>query len=252
MRLIYLALTFFVFVLFSMGSLATTITTDFDSSYGTIETKPCPGSCSDNTLVHNGLTIIDNGGTTNTAVGDGIDETWKWSFDFGSDPNATLIPQPGQSDRLISALLELVLIPKDSLVNTDGFSLANLTPFGGCYPQCDPFDRVIFDLPLNIETTLTIDLLTGDYSGSNALNTEYFGTLGDLIYTKDEIIDSINSGMIAAEFGDDAIIERATLSLSVPEPPSLLLFGVALIFMIGVAKKDQWGHIRTPPNNQQQ
>ncbi|MCF6211641.1 MAG: hypothetical protein L3J88_08625 [Gammaproteobacteria bacterium] len=183
--------------------------------------------------------VVDNGGTTNTGVGDGIDETWSWYFDFRNDDNYKKFMDKGEltdpvtgAPLLSSAVLTLTLTSKDGLGYTDGFSLGNLPLFGGC-GGCDPYDKKIFYLAKDKETTLEINLF-----GNNIL--------GDDIYTAEEIIGIFPitgqyEGRVLATYADDAIINSATLRLTrltvVSEPPILTLMILALLAMIGFKRK---------------
>ncbi len=136
--------------------------------------------------VTNGDFTISSGGLF-SPVGDGIDESTKWNFDFSSDPN---FPFFSSSLPLVSANLTLVLATKHRLVSTDSVRIDGLS---GVKQQ-------ITSLPNGVVTSVTIDLLNiaPDYSSGNILNALYNNA----------------SGIIPMIYQDDAIISQARLELT--------------------------------------
>lgn len=203
MRVLSLALAVIILVSFPVASWAVAIT-----AVATGSSSPRPGSIG-GTLWNGDFFIQDGAGTTNTGAGDGIDESTSWLFDFRTDSDFGSFATAAAP--LATAFLTLELTSKDSLDVTDFFRLGGLTPFGGC-GTCSPVDMSLFDLPTGATQIMQIQLL--DYYTSNDLLT---------------VFDN-NFGMVSAQYGDDAIVSYASLHLArVPEPFTILLFGVGLI-----------------------
>ncbi len=95
--------------------------------------------------VKNGdFTITGNPGAV--AVGEGVDEETRWTFDFSAEPAYSFFT-PAQG--LSSAILTLSLTPRDSLITTDLVRI-DILGFG-------PIAGPIQVLPLNVASTIQID-----------------------------------------------------------------------------------------------
>ena len=122
------------------------------------------------------------GNSNATLVGNGSDELTKWTFDFKRDQNFTFF---SDSLSLESAILTLVLTPKNKLVRTDHFGIKGL-------PKIPVRD---FELPVDITTAVSLNLL-GHYTARQILSA---------LFT--------DSGEIEMWYNDDAIVSHAKLEL---------------------------------------
>lgn len=107
---------------------------------------------------------------------------------------------------MTAALLTLTLTPKTTLVSNDVFGILPLGPV---------VTPAIQGLPLNVTSTVNLDLLS--------------------FYTSDAILArlSAGSGVLSALYTDDAIVSFARLELvssvaAVPEPSYVLVVGGTL------------------------
>lgn len=137
-----------------------------------------------NTLQNGDFTI--NGKLSSPVVGNGVDESTKWNFDFSNDPNFLFF---SSSNALVSAKLTLFLTVK-GYVQTDNVRIDGFPGVAGPIPS----------LPPNTISVVTINLLNvnSSYSSSGILGALYSGTLG----------------VVPMIYQDDAIISHAKLELT--------------------------------------
>lgn len=150
--------------------------------------SPTPGTYPD--PVRNGDFVI-TGHPQAIAVGEGIDEETRWSFDFNADPAYQFFTQ---AQGLTAAVLTLTLTPRNSQVNTDLVRL-DAPGFGNIAGP-------IVVLPVNRTSTIQIDLLAQP------------------TYTPGAILAALaaGNGKLPMAYGDDAIISGARLELSQDTP----------------------------------
>ena len=163
------------------------------------------------TFVHGPFTISyagdpnSFGSTEDVTAGDGLDESWDWSFDYRDayDPlvfNAATV--------LSKAELTLKLVGNSQQVQAGGSENARilwLSTFSVLFPAVDQEITATFDL---------LDYYTSAQVMERFVSTDYDGT-----------------GTIRMRFLDDAVVNYAELSLTtaaVPEPATLLLVGLGL------------------------
>jgi hypothetical protein len=141
------------------------------------------------TVTNGGFTIQRTAEGINTTLGDGIDETTSWTFDFTGDPNFDNFP----STSLAFARLDLTLVPKSTLIIFDVVRIADL-PDITSPPEFE-------NLPVDASTTVQIDLL--DY------------------YSSDDILQVLSQegGQIPMFYADDSIISSARLILTPDTQP---------------------------------
>ncbi|MEM6403487.1 MAG: PEP-CTERM sorting domain-containing protein [Cyanobacteria bacterium P01_D01_bin.116] len=154
------------------------------------------------TSLQNGdFTIKANtGNPAITLLGDGVDETVTWDFDFSNDTNLNSFLS---SNSLTSAVLSLTLSPRSGLITTDSTGIPGVAsvaiPNIPGIPSIGQFGTVTFDLL-------------------------------DFGFNSNAILNALQSGQnsIAWTYNDDAIISNAQLTLvsedavEVPEPTSIL------------------------------
>lgn len=146
--------------------------------------------------------ITDSSGLTRK-IGDGLDEATSWTLDFTQHGNFASFSTTAP---LVSALLTLTLTPVTSL-STDAFWLEGYGYAGTT--EIQPLG------PSSGTTTLQIQLLNY-YSSAIILQSYTQGTLGK----------------ISCMYSDDAIVSYARLELvnAVPEPQSILLLALSIVF----------------------
>jgi len=135
--------------------------------------------------VTNGDFVIA-GNAIATFVGDGVDETTSWKFNFAGDPN---FPSFSTALPLISALLTLTLTPKNPLITTDFVRIEGLPNI---------ITPAIQGLPVGVTSTINLQLL---------------GLSG---YTSNDILGvfAANAGQVPMIYGDDSIVSSAKLELT--------------------------------------
>lgn len=137
----------------------------------------------EDTITNGDFEIARTSAGINTTLGDGIDETTTWTFDFTGDPNFENFP----SGALAFARLDLTMVPKSTLIIFDVVKIEGLTDITSP-PQFE-------GLPVDQSTTVQIDLL------------EY--------YSSDDIMEILSqNGQIPMFYADDAIISSSRLSLT--------------------------------------
>ncbi len=152
-----------------------------------------------------------------TRLGDGIDETVTWDFNFNdSDVNSFL-----SGNSLTSAVLSLTLSPRSGLITTDSTGIAGVA--GVAIPN-------IPGIPALGQTgTVQFDLLDFGFDSNDILNALRFGTPNSISWF----------------YQDDAIISNAQLTLvsedavEVPEHSSILGLFVLGAVGIGSLKRKQ-------------
>ncbi|MEM1393269.1 MAG: PEP-CTERM sorting domain-containing protein [Cyanobacteria bacterium P01_H01_bin.150] len=171
------------------------------------------------TSLQNGdFTIKANtGNPAITLLGDGVDETVTWDFDFSNDTNLNSFLS---SNSLTSAVLSLTLSPQSGLITTDSTGIPGVAsvaiPNIPGIPSIGQFGTVTFDLL-------------------------------DFGFNSNAILNALQSGQnsIAWTYNDDAIISNAQLTLvsedavEVPETTSILGLFVLGAVGIGSLKRKQ-------------
>jgi len=157
--------------------------TIFAEANGSESPQVIPNASLEQTITNGDFTIQRTAEGINTSLGDGIDETTTWTFDFSGDPNFDNFP----SAPLAFARLDLTLTPQSPLIIFDVVRIEGL-PDITSPPQFE-------DLPVDTPTTVQIDLL--DY------------------YSSDDILGVLSeTGQIPMFYADDSIISSARLSLT--------------------------------------
>ncbi|NRD46043.1 hypothetical protein [Corallococcus exiguus] len=136
--------------------------------------------------VKNGDFIITGTGPTAIVVGEGVDEEVRWTFDFNADPAYQFFTQ---AQGLTSAVLTLTLTPKNQLVTTDMVVLD--------VPGFDAIRAPIMTLPVNVTSTIRIDLLAQPS------------------YTAGAILAALaaGKGRVPMRYANDSIVSSAKLEL---------------------------------------
>lgn len=184
----------------------------FDYDGNVLTVGPAATDPLGNPVSNGDFTIIQAPGAVDLAVGNGIDDWTRGTFDFRGDPNYAEFITRGM---ISAATLSLVLTPPDGLSLNDQFNLEN-GPFTG-----DPeIGNQLIDNPLlenGISKIVTLDLL--DYFTSEQLMNFLSGGVGDFV----------GDGRIVLTYGDDTIVSGAMMQLTaIPEPSTLALVGLAL------------------------
>ncbi|MEO0967449.1 MAG: PEP-CTERM sorting domain-containing protein [Cyanobacteria bacterium J06639_18] len=176
------------------------------------------------TSLQNGdFTLTANNGTSTTNLGDGVDETTRWNFDFSGNTNLNSFLSDGN---LKSALLSLTLSPRSGLITTDSTGIPGV---GSVRIPSIPGIPSRGDIG-----TVTFDLLDYGFDASGILNALTSGT----------------ANSIAWVYQDDAIISNAQLTLeseSVPEPTSML--GLFILGAVGIGSLKRKQSLNLVPNN---
>jgi hypothetical protein len=157
--------------------------TIFAEVTGSENPEVIPNASLGQTVNNGGFVIARTSEGINTTLGDGIDETTTWTFDFSGDPNFDNFP----SAPLAFARLDLTMTPKSTLVIFDVLRIEGLTDITSP-PEFE-------NLPVDTPTTVQIDLL------------EY--------YSSDDILQILSeNGQIPMFYADDSIISSARLILT--------------------------------------
>ena len=172
------------------------------------------------TSLQNGdFTLTANNGTSITNLGDGVDETTRWNFDFSNDTNLNSFLSGGT---LKSALLSLTLSPRSGLITTDSTGIPGVGSIK--IPNIPGIPSV------GQIGTVQFDLLDYGFDAGNILTALTSGTPNSISWV----------------YQDDAIISNAQLTLeaedpqAVPEPSSMLSLFVLGAVGISNIKGKQW------------
>ncbi len=167
--------------------------------------------------------------THSSYVGDGEnDETW-WAFDFRNDSNYSIFNS--SANAITSAILSMVLSPTAQFSGGDGFYIPGLN---GSY-SVNNSDK-IGDVGDYIEVQLEL-IGTGGHSAEQILN-KY---LGSGTFGPNGIINDL--GILPSVYFDDALVVSAEISLTkgesapVPEPTTIILFGIGLLGLAGINRR---------------
>ena len=182
-----------------------------------------------NTVTNGGFTITGN--ALAPIVGDGIDDTTYWNFNFNGAGLASFIA----GGPITSAILTLTVTPRQSGVLDDRVYIGNAT--GGFIPAANPaFIGVqntiptLASLPLNATATVTANLVNF-YSPAELLTLLQNGFGGS------------GAGIIPFVYHDDTVTSFASLALTnsvpsgVPEPSTMALMGAGLLGILAWRKK---------------
>lgn len=160
-----------------------------------------------------------NDGTSKTRLGDGWDETVTWDFDFNNDlflnQFITKITLPGA--KIDDAKLTFKFTPTNSLFSTDGTDIA---------PNKSPYIRTtdLFPNPAALTGTklnFTINLFDHGFTSQTLIDA----------FSPNAINPVGGDNKISWRWQDDVIMEEATLTITVPEPATVL--GLAAFGLIG-------------------
>jgi hypothetical protein len=135
------------------------------------------------------FTITGNPGAV--AIGEGVDEETRWVFDFTADPAYAFF---SSALGLTSAVLQLTLTPRDTLITTD---LVRIDA-----PGFSAITGPIQVLPVNVTSTIQIDLLAQPSYEASAIAAAL----------------TSGSGKIPMVYGDDSIVSAAKLELTQRTP----------------------------------
>ncbi|NES85591.1 MAG: PEP-CTERM sorting domain-containing protein [Moorea sp. SIO2B7] len=149
------------------------------------------------------LLKANTGNPPSTLLGDGIDETITWDFDFNTDSALSdfLVAINSGAD-LTSAAITFEVIPTNSLITTDWTGIPSVKSIA--IPN---IPGVTFSV--NQNTVFTLELLDLGFNSTQILNSFNTGTLNSVPWY----------------WQDDVIIKSASLTLeteTTPEPHSLL------------------------------
>lgn len=167
-----------------------------------------PNKITGTSLQNGDFTLTANNGTSTTYLGDGVDETTKWDFDFSNNTNLNSFLSDGN---LKSALLSLTLSPRSGLITTDSTGIPGMGSVK--IPNIPGIPSV------GKIGTVTFDLLDYGFDANNILTALTSGTANSISWV----------------YQDDAIISNAQLTLeseSVPEPTSML--GLFVLGAVGI------------------
>ncbi|MCY1073813.1 CARDB domain-containing protein [Archangium lansingense] len=141
--------------------------------------------------VENGDFVITGTGPGAIVIGEGTEEETRWTFDFNADPAFQFFTQ---AQGLTSAVLTLTLTPRDPLVTTDMVVLDA--------PGFNPISGPIVTLPVNVTSTIQIDLLAQP------------------TYTPGAILAALaaGSGRVPMRYADDSLVSGARLELTQDTP----------------------------------
>ncbi|MGB3642293.1 MAG: hypothetical protein WBA39_32630 [Rivularia sp. (in: cyanobacteria)] len=177
-------------------------------------------------LQYGDFTIKANtGNPAITLLGDGVDETVTWDFDFSNDTNLNSFLS---SNSLTSAVLSLTLSPQSGLITTDSTGIPGVA--GVAIPNIPGIPSI------GQFGTVTFDLL-------------------DFGFNSNAILTALQSGQnsIAWTYNDDAIISNAQLTLTsadvveVPEHTSIL--GLFVLGAVGIGSLKRKQSMNLLPDN---
>lgn len=178
-----------------------------------------PGIVTGTSIQNGDFTITANDGNPAfTTLGDGVDETVRWNFDFNNDTNLNSFLSEGG---LTSAVLSLTLSPRSGLITTDSTGIPSVA--GIAIPNIPGIPS------LGQIGTVEFDLLDYGFNANSILTALSSGTQNSISWF----------------YQDDAIISNAQLTLvsedsqSVPEPTSMLGLFVLGLVGIGSLKRKQ-------------
>lgn len=157
--------------------------TIFAEATGSEEPEVIENASLEQTITNEDFTIQRTSEGVNTTLGDGVDESTTWAFDFSGDPNFDNFP----SAPLAFARLEMELTPKTTLSALDIVRVEGLTDITSP-PEFSGLESGEL-------TTVQIDLL------------EY--------YSSDDILEVLSEeGQIPMYYADDSIMSGARLILT--------------------------------------
>ena len=172
-------------------------------------------------VTNGGFTILGNASAL--VVGDGIDDTTTWNFDFNGPSLASFIA----SAPINGATLKLTVTARAAGVADDRLWIG--TPTQGAIPGSDPgFIGIQNTVP-----TLA-SLVIGQTTDVQANLLSVFSPTEILDYLQNGVFGS-GAGIIPFVYHDDVVVSYAELTLStrdavapVPEPATFALFGVGI------------------------
>ncbi len=177
-----------------------------------------PGVVTGTSLQNGDFSLTANDGISSTRLGDGVNDTVRWNFDFSNDTNLNSFLSGGP---LTSAVLSLTLSPRSGLITTDSTGID-----GGSSVRIPDIQGIPSVGQIG---TVEFDLLDFGFDANGILNALTSGTANSISWF----------------YQDDAIISNAQLTLvsgdpeSVPEPTSMLgLFALGAVG-IGSLKRKQ-------------
>ena len=169
-------------------------------------------------LINGDFTIRGNGlNPPAQLLGDGVNDTTLWSFDFTSDPNLPLFPMNGT---LKEALLTLELSPRSGLLPTDSTGISYVVrqvkiPNIPGIPGIGQTGRVTIDL---LEFGFTTEEILGTLNGSEPNRVGFPNTPNTIPWF----------------YQDDSIVSYAELKLhAVPTPEPSTLLGLGTLALAG-------------------